>query len=167
MRLSHKTLRFPKTMPSLFNYHSLNHQHMDSKEFLSRREFFRRAISKSLPILGVLVAPSIISCNPDEPLPENVSCTDCSGSCKGSSSGGGCSDCHGSCLNTCSKECSDACSKDCAGYCTTSCGRQCSDDCMLSCKTACTTECRDDCWRTCKGSCTKDCAANCKDLLTR
>ena len=75
-----------------------------NNEAQNRREFFKEAAKKALPILGIAVmsitVPSLIqSCQK-----ENI-CTDCSGGCK--------TGCSGSCKNTCSGQCYRTCGATC------------------------------------------------------
>lgn len=76
-----------------------------------RREFFKEAAKKALPILGAVLLLSKSSM-------ANIFITevyDCNGaSCEAAcakSCGGGCRGCSGSCKGTCSGSCSDGCKK--------------------------------------------------------
>ena len=75
-----------------------------NNETQNRREFFKEAAKKALPLFAVaLIGPSILS-----------SCkkvTDCGSSCSGSCK----SSCRGDCYSTCSGSCDDSCSGTC-GY---------------------------------------------------
>ena len=103
------------------------------KEVLSRRDFFKRGISKTIPFLVCASIPSILtSCNPedDEPFGGDSFCNECSNSCEGS--------CFTTCSTTCegssqSSSCS-GCSNSCSGDCAESCGNSCSNNCSSTCK---------------------------------
>ncbi len=75
-------------------------------ELKNRREFFKEAAKKTLPILGMAImavaAPTMMqSCK------KEVTCgNNCSGSCKGSCSGG----CQYSCSGRCHRQCGYGCS---------------------------------------------------------
>lgn len=83
---------------------------------ISRREFFKVAIKKTIPFLGfIAIAPILNSCSKDdEPLGCNNSCmgtaqsgcgSTCSNSCVGTSKGG----CGDGCKNGCKEGCSSGC----------------------------------------------------------
>jgi len=77
----------------------------------SRREFFKHAAKKALPILGSVTIMSI-------PALQTKAVN------KGS--------CDGSCTNTCVGGCTGSCSGSCSGSCT-GCSGSCSGTCMASC----------------------------------
>ncbi len=65
-----------------------------TNELLSRREFFKRGISKTLPVLVCAITPSyLMSCSKEETSEEDLLCNECSNSCAGS------------CQTTCSSTC--------------------------------------------------------------
>lgn len=105
----------------------------NKKEILSRRDFFKRGISKTIPFLVCASIPSILtSCSPedDEPFGGDSFCNECSNSCEGS--------CYTTCSTTCegnsqSSSCS-GCSNSCSGDCAESCGNSCGNNCSSSCK---------------------------------
>ena len=105
----------------------------NKKEILSRRDFFKRGISKTISFLVCASIPSVLtSCSPedDEPFVGDSSCNECSNSCKGS--------CYTTCSTTCegssqSSSCSE-CSNSCSGDCAESCGNSCSNNCSSTCK---------------------------------
>lgn len=75
-----------------------------NNELKNRREFFKEAAKKTLPILGITVmavaVPTMLqSCK------KEISCNGCSGSCSNS--------CAGSCVNNCAKVCSGSCTGSC------------------------------------------------------
>ncbi|MBR0539766.1 MAG: Cys-Xaa-Xaa-Xaa repeat radical SAM target protein [Bacteroidales bacterium] len=84
----------------------------ENKDLQGRREFFKEAARKALPLLGVVALMS----NPviAKAMEKNAcdGCTGscsytCSGTCSGACSGG----CSGSCKGGCSASCRDACTK--------------------------------------------------------
>lgn len=93
------------------------------EEIQSRREFFKEAAKKGLPIIGAvalmsnpMIAKAVTS---DEELGCDWGCsgrcTSCSGSCYGSCSGG-CSGCTNSCKGGCVGYCSGGCQTGCTGW---------------------------------------------------
>jgi len=97
-----------------------------NEELQSRREFFKEAAKKALPVIGAIaLASSPIIAN----AAESVS-MGCNGYCSQHCSAGCASTCTGRCVgncqNTCSGTCTDACARGCAGYCNHSCKGGCS-----------------------------------------
>ena len=87
----------------------------------NRREFFKEAAKKTLPILGMAVmatiAPSIMqSCT------KSLDCVDA---------------CTNACQNTCRTTCVGGCSKTCTGNCDTSCKGDCNTTCSGTCWVRC------------------------------
>lgn len=96
------------------------------EEIQSRREFFKEAAKKALPILGVMALinnPVIAKTVENEPMGCNYGCLNsclygCQNSCNSGCLGtciGGCS----SCINTCVGMCG-GCDVSCLGNCTSS-----------------------------------------------
>ncbi len=84
-----------------------------NEELQSRREFFKKAAKRTLPILGAVVlasAPAIMNAA------ESEYCT-CSGDCKGSCSGSCVSNCRLACGNSCIGTCNYTCDHGCKGSC--------------------------------------------------
>ena len=87
---------------------------MKDNELKNRREFFKEAAKKALPVIGLVafsnVLPVLSSCSK-----ENYDCTDCTAecssgcmtSCEGSSQSYNCA----ACSSTCSGACKTACTK--------------------------------------------------------
>lgn len=91
----------------------------EREEILSRRDFFRKSISKTIPFLICATFPSYISsCGSDTP----VGCSDCTGSC------------NGTCETTCSIGCANNSQSSQCSYCTDNCSNNCSSVCSSSCK---------------------------------
>ena len=108
-------------------------------ELKNRRQFFKEATQKALPILGLTVmaftAPCLLqSCKKD--------------------SVNGCDGCAGSCQDSCSGSCSSSCTGKC-----TSCKNGCTGTC-LGCTGTCS---HDGCKNTCM-SCSGNCAYKCKGV---
>ena len=91
----------------------------NKKELLHRREFFKKAAKKSLPIVAAIVAPSLfVSCGDDG---EDVTgCSDCSGTCA--------SDCSSSCVGQSYTSTCSSCANNCTGSCDTSCSETCKNN---------------------------------------
>lgn len=109
-------------------------ENSNNNETQSRRQFFKEAAKKALPILGTvalkdnsMIAQTI----------QKVS-TDCN---------------HSSCSNTCKTTCETMCGKSCIGYCRSGCD----DYCAGSCKEGCAVGCKGGCNGSCEGSCLNSC----------
>lgn len=94
------------------------------KETQNRREFFKEAARKTLPILGAVVfmnnpliakvtEKEVLDCN-EGCVMQCTSCTGCTSEC------GGCTGCTG-CSNWCRDTCYNGCSGECTGGCKDSC----------------------------------------------
>lgn len=99
-----------------------------NKEIQSRREFFKNAAKKSLPLMAAVMlantplitkaAETSMGCNDSCYNGCSVNCTDgckigcegCRGNCQGSCKGG----CEGSCKNTCEGSCRGYCGSNCS-----------------------------------------------------
>lgn len=87
-------------------YHYMNNLEEKNEEIQNRREFFKNAAKKALPLFAVaLLGTGILS-----------SCTKDKDSASGSSSGCGHS-CSGSCSDDCSGNCIEGCQGDCYSGC--------------------------------------------------
>lgn len=108
------------------------------KDILSRREFFKNSLKKSLPFLAgvaMLALPTpmfaqriVMNCDGD-----------CTSSCKGT--------CEGSCRNKCTKVCGGTCKNTCDGLCQGTCKNCCGPPtpCAAVCKASCQESCRSGC----------------------
>lgn len=108
-----------------------------NNEMLSRREFFKTAVQKTLPFMAALSLPSfILSCGGDDPINTPEGCTDCTNSC----------------LDSCSKVCSESCENgnnstsctDCGAGCENTCSGECANNCETGCSETCSAECKDE-----------------------
>ena len=90
----------------------------NNKETQSRREFFKEAARKALPILGavVLISNPVIAKTVEK---EISGCEDCWGNCDGSCY----STCKGTCEGSCLKGCKTSCYGTCDSTCTAGCGK--------------------------------------------
>ena len=84
-----------------------------NEELQTRREFFKKAASAALPILGIALLasnPIVAKATEADRCYAGLACTGgCSGSCKTS--------CSGFCTGTCSGDCSGTCRYGCDGTC--------------------------------------------------
>ncbi|MCR4827278.1 MAG: Cys-Xaa-Xaa-Xaa repeat radical SAM target protein [Bacteroidales bacterium] len=84
----------------------------ENDEIQSRREFFKNAAKKALPILGAIVlagTPNIIHAA-RKPMGCEIGCENsCTGGCTGSCTYGCQTTCKGTCESTCKGCCSNAC----------------------------------------------------------
>lgn len=81
---------------------------------INRRRFFKKAISKCLPILGTLVAVAL-------PI-------------KADTIPNGCKDCASTCYNSCMSSCHFRCKGSCYIYCEGGCMDLCVGSCAMLCK---------------------------------
>ena len=90
-----------------------------NEEFQSRREFFKEAAKKALPIIGAIAlasSPIIAQAAENEPMGCYVGCEGgCYGSCSGTCQGG-CMGCSGTCTGGCNGGCMGGCYMSCKGY---------------------------------------------------
>ncbi len=99
-----------------------------NEELQSRREFFKKAAKKALPILGAIAlanSPIIAQAAENEPMGCQygctMSCTGCTGCTKECGGCTGCTGCTGYCLNNCFGICKESCKHTCKGDCTKGC----------------------------------------------
>lgn len=84
----------------------------------SRRDFFKKMIKKTLPIIGLLAIPTIQVFSNN--IQDNQYCKGCWGACQSNCTGsceGSCSGCGSSCSTTCSSTCRGACDNTCKNSC--------------------------------------------------
>lgn len=83
----------------------------------NRREFFKEAAKKTLPVLGMAIMATIAPSTLSSCSKEHIGCgNSCSGSCK--------TDCSGECGSSCNKACS-ICSQSCSNGCKGTCKQWC------------------------------------------
>ena len=126
---------------------------VENDNLQTRRQFFKKAVHHTLPILGtLLLGPTLFGCEKDDEDDDrdssdnNVrSCTEynctqqcsgtcrytCLGGCKGTSGGG----CKGMCLGACDASCGNSCVCTCVAECAGGCSK---GGCYTSCQTTCT-----------------------------
>ncbi|MBQ3946208.1 MAG: hypothetical protein II670_11470 [Alphaproteobacteria bacterium] len=114
---------------------------MKKDELQSRRDFFKNASKKVLPILGASIISALplganaqyfSSYTPLEPWGSN-SCNGCSNGCSGGCSNGCSGSCRGGCSNGCQGTCVDACARSCADWCESNCRSTCEGACRGTC----------------------------------
>ena len=105
----------------------------ENKNLQGRRDFFKQAANKTLPLLGImtLISNPIIA-HTIKKVPTN-----CSGS---------------SCSSTCRTTCETMCGKSCTGYCRSGCDNSCAGSCKEGCAVGCKGGCHGTCSTSCKGS---------------
>jgi len=106
---------------------------MSNKEIQSRRDFFKSAAKKALPIAGLLITSNAII-SQDTIKSKKTGCEENS--------------CDYLCRDTCISTCTGTCDVSCYGTCMGSCHVECTGSCPGVCKDACTS-----CAGTCKDSC--------------
>ena len=134
----------------------------------TRRQFFKKCITKVLPVLTLLATPCL-----SLPVKSELPATGCNGSCKGSCRGsckgsckGSCQGCKGGCKGQCQYACGSSCQSNCSGNCGYACDGACSGDCGMSCSGSCAGACSYNCSRTCGTSCAMNCSRNCRGTST-
>jgi len=90
-----------------------------SGEIQSRREFFKQAAKKSLPIIAAATLGSISLFKSEQA--KATTCDGCSYTC------------YSTCQGTCQGKCSGGCAGTCYGECTGSCKYTCSGTCVGTC----------------------------------
>ena len=81
------------------------------KKIVSRREFFKKTLSKTLPIISLTVMAGL----PMKLYAENITeCRGCASKCTGDCA----SSCRGTCYGHCDTTCKGSCISSCRGYCT-------------------------------------------------
>ena len=90
---------------------------------LNRRKFFKDAITKVLPMIGIL------TCAPLKTLSAPLLKDGCNGSCKSTCYKGCKTSCKFMCDNGCKSECKSGCKKKCNHTCAIACGGACSATC--------------------------------------
>lgn len=92
----------------------------ENEELQSRREFFKQAAKKALPVLGAIAlmsSPIIAQAAEKEPM-------GCNSSCSGY--------CDGTCTSACARLC-NSCQSNCTESCKWNCQAQCRDNCYTAC----------------------------------
>lgn len=95
------------------------------KDLQGRREFFKEAARKALPILGAVALmsnPVIAKAVEREPM--------------------GCNGCQDYCVEGCKTGCGGKCADHCAKSCSESCYTTCRGGCEKTCKTVCANNCK-------------------------
>ena len=96
-----------------------------NEELQSRREFFKQAAKKVIPVVGAIaLASSPILAQAAEKEPMGCSSGSCYHSCTGT--------CQGTCQGTCKGGCQDRCNYDCTGTCKGTCRGGCGGTCRYS-----------------------------------
>ncbi len=92
----------------------------ENEELQSRREFFKEAAKKALPVIGAIAlasSPIIAQAAEKAPMGCNYGCTNtCTGYCTGCSTS-----CQGGCKGGCETVCAGACIHSCKGACSKTC----------------------------------------------
>lgn len=104
----------------------------ENKKLEGRREFFKEAAKRVLPIIGAvaLMSNPVIAKAVEK---EHMDCNgygcmySCSGACRDA-----CTGCSGTCKNTCSYACDSTCKGSCQGSCQGRCQYSCSTSCGSS-----------------------------------
>lgn len=100
----------------------------ENEELQSRREFFKEAAKKALPVIGAIaLASSPLVVKAAEV--EATGCPSCNYTCTG-----GCNSCKGTCEYRCQNDCSGSCKGGCKKSCSSACVNSCRNSCDGSCK---------------------------------
>lgn len=127
-----RTPHFHQTFTALFGslraqktFYAMKRDEEKRNELQSRREFFKNAAKKTLPILGALVLASspLMSIAKNAESEVETGCDwGCTYGCKGSCG----RVCSFGCTNSCAGECSGGCKATCQGTCRGTCSGTCS-----------------------------------------
>lgn len=133
----------------------------ENNKIQNRREFFKQAAKKTLPILAI--APILQSCDTMlivlEAMAEastqyqNSQPTSTYTPQSSYSTPSGCGACSSACNNSCTGNCRGTCSSGCSGGCTGTCNKSCKGDCSVVCASGCVYNCRGTCKSSCVGNC--------------
>ena len=110
-------------------FYAMKRDEEKRSELQSRREFFKNAAKKTLPILGAIVLagmPGILRAQEKQPM-------SCEWGCEGGCSYG----CQGSCYGSCEGSCHLSCESSCKGYCEGGCKYTCETTCRGTCEGGC------------------------------
>ena len=121
-----------------------------TKELQTRRDFFKKAGKKILPLFASLSLVAQII--PIKAIAKEQ--IGCGWTCMGTCMTGCLYSCGGSCLNGCYMSCMNACAMSCGN----SCRGGCNDTCAQGCS-SCVAECRIGCGKGCSGSCIAQCSS--------
>lgn len=91
-----------------------------NEELKSRREFFKEAAKKALPLISAIALAS----SPVLAKAREMEAMGCNNGCTGY--------CDGTCTSACSRLC-NSCQSNCTGSCKWSCQVQCRDNCYTAC----------------------------------
>lgn len=99
----------------------------ENEELQSRREFFKEAAKKALPVIGAIALAG-------SPIIANATINNSMGCGRGS--------CQSLCENTCTLTCASNCRTGCKVSCQTTCKGHCDNGCYGSCNNTCYRSCR-------------------------
>lgn len=126
------------------------------EELISRRSFFKRGISRVLPVLVCATIPTFVaSCSSDEP-----TCSECADSCNANCSSG----CYTSCDSSSKSSICSSCASNCEGSSTSTTCSSCANDCTGNCNNSCGTSCGNNCSSSCKDTSTNSGSNNDKNV---
>lgn len=123
-----------------------------NNETQNRREFFKEAAKKALPIFGAvaLLSNPMIAKAVEK---KTLGCQDCYYECGKT--------CNNNCIGSCEGNCTASCQWNCSGKCDVGCEQACSDNCSTRCTGSCRSECGGRCQTTCNGGCYNTCNNTC------
>lgn len=120
-------------------------------DLMNRRDFFKKAKSKALPILAIAFASSpLLTVTAKAKAPSGCYMGTCMGTCY--------MGCVMSCAGSCLYGCYTSCVSQCALMCGNSCQGGCNDTCAQGCS-SCTGACKIGCGNSCSGTCIANCAS--------
>lgn len=132
-----------------------------NKDIQSRREFFKQATKKALPLFGMVVLGSQIQIAHAADIVNGYnSCRNygCEHSCQNYCR----TTCKNYCVRTCLFQC-EGCEGGCEGTCDVNCGHGCDGGCKGDCKGNCKEDCMNTCFHTCQGGCQNSCSGSCSN----
>ena len=127
----------------------------ENNKIQNRREFFKQAAKKTLPVLAI--APILQSCDTALLVLEAMAeastqyqnsqpkSTYTPSSSYSNNNYSGCGSCSSGCNNSCTGTCRGQCSNSCYTGCTGTCDKTCRGECGSICRNACVSTCRGTC----------------------
>ncbi len=119
-------------------------------EIQTRREFFKKATRRVLPII---IGGMTLSSLPTITNAAEMQILSCPGDCYRQ-----CGWCSYNCYEECRGTCKDGCDSTCSGRCSGECHGNCKGDCTGNCNKTC----QGGCQNSCSGSCSDSCAGSTK-----
>lgn len=100
----------------------------------NRRDFFKKSFKRALPMIGVLITPTLPLFASESNSGDYCTGSSCTGLCLGSCTGNCKGECKGGCKGDCTGACSVQCASACGQACASGCGQVCGGGCVAGCQ---------------------------------